>query len=241
VWGRTNISANDYSPAVYGQAAGTNGVGVWGEATNYVAVWGQGSIACSGSKYFQIDHPLDPANKFLYHACTEGPEALNVYSGNVTLDVNGEAWIDLPSYFQEINRDFRYQLTPIGAPSVLYVAEEIQNNRFRIAGGRAGLKASWRVEAVRNDRYAQRYAKPVEEEKPPSLRGKYFHPELYGQPKELKISPVAISESPETLRRPVVPIIDANRATQPQPEDVLLKRAAQQRDDAQRPKGKERE
>jgi hypothetical protein len=175
------------SAGVYGRAAvgtGYNGTGVWGSSDSGYAVLASGDFGATGGKYFHIDHPLDPSNRFLNHACTEGPEPLNVYSGNIILDAHGEAWVSLPSYFQEINRDLRYQLTPIGAPSNLYVAEEIQNNRFKIAGGKAQLKVSWRVEAVRNDPYIRAHARPVEEDKPVALRGKFVHPELYGQPKE---------------------------------------------------------
>jgi len=39
---------------------------------------------------------------------------LNVYSGPVTTDGNGEAHVSLPSYFEALNEDFRYQLTVMG-------------------------------------------------------------------------------------------------------------------------------
>ena len=41
--------------------------------------------------------------------------------------------------FDAINKDFRYQLTAIGAPMPnLNIAEEIKDNHFIIAGGKAG-------------------------------------------------------------------------------------------------------
>ena len=50
----------------------------------------------------------------------------NVYDGVVVLDDKGEAEIDLPDWFAILNKDFRYQLTAIGAPGPnLYIAEEI--------------------------------------------------------------------------------------------------------------------
>ena len=148
-------------------------------------------LSCVILKGYPHGNPaFSPLSISSRHACTEGPEPLNVYSGNIILDVNGETWVDLPSYFQEINKDFRYQLTPIGNPSVLYIAEEISNNRFKIGGGTPGMKVSWRVEGVRNDLWNRQHKKPVEEEKPALMQGKYLHPELFGQPKELAISPV---------------------------------------------------
>jgi hypothetical protein len=74
----------------------------------------------------KIDHPLDPANKYLSHSFVESPDMKNVYDGVVVLDYNGEAVIDLPDWFAALNKDFRYQLTAIGAPGPnLYIAEEI--------------------------------------------------------------------------------------------------------------------
>lgn len=47
----------------------------------------------------------------------------------------------LPEWFETLNRDFRYQLTAVGAPGPnLYVAEEISGNHFKIAGGQPGAK-----------------------------------------------------------------------------------------------------
>ncbi|MCC6358997.1 MAG: hypothetical protein IT450_09650 [Phycisphaerales bacterium] len=145
-------------------------------------------LAVAGTKSFKIDHPLDPANKYLVHYCTESPEPLNVYRGNVVLDDAGRAWIDLPSYFEAVNRDLSYSLTPIGAAAPnLHVAAEVHDNRFQIAGGGPGLKVSWRVEAVRNDAWVRAHGAPVEVEKPPHERGKYLQPEVHGASPEMGI------------------------------------------------------
>ena len=77
---------------------------------------------------FKIDHPLDPANKYLYHSFVESPDMKNIYDGVVALDEKGEAEIELPDWFGALNKDFRYQLTAIGAPGPnLYIAEEISD------------------------------------------------------------------------------------------------------------------
>ncbi len=47
------------------------------------------------------------------------------YDGVVALDNKGEAEIKLPDWFSALNKDFRYQLTAIGATgSNLFIAEE---------------------------------------------------------------------------------------------------------------------
>ncbi|MGA7306967.1 MAG: hypothetical protein WBW88_19010 [Rhodothermales bacterium] len=61
-----------------------------------------------GSGTFKIDHPLDPEHKYLYHSFVESPEMKNIYDGTVILDQSGSAMIELPAYFEALNRDFRY-------------------------------------------------------------------------------------------------------------------------------------
>jgi hypothetical protein len=143
--------------------------------------------ACS----FKIDHPRDPENKYLSHSVVESPDMMNIYNGNVTLDENGQGVVQLPEYFEALNCDFRYQLTPIGAPGPnLYIAKEISDNRFKIAGGKRGMKVSWQVTGVRQDLYAQMHRIAVEEDKPIEARGSYLHPELYGYGEEKTIEAV---------------------------------------------------
>jgi hypothetical protein len=172
--GNTGVFGNGGTYGVFG--SGTYGVYSYGDAhvtTNLTVV---GNVS-KGSGSFKIDHPLDPANKYLYHSFVESPDMMNVYNGNVTLDANGEAWVELPDWFEALNRDFRYQLTPIGAPGPnLYIAEEVQDNRFQIAGGESGMTVSWQVTGIRHDPYAEAHRIPVEEEKPPEERGFYLHP-----------------------------------------------------------------
>jgi hypothetical protein len=220
VWGRATAgSGTNYAGyfenfstngrGVYGHALATTGqtYGVLGQATpNGWAVYAQGDMGASGLKPFRIDHPSDPQNKYLLHYCTESPEALNFYSGNVTLNEQGAATIDLPSYFASINKDPRYSLTAIGAPMpLLHVAQEIDAQAltagnaanpgdaipacaFRIEGGAPAGKVSWRVEALRSDRWVQRNGTPVEVDKAGPEKGTYQHPELYGQPPQTDLS-----------------------------------------------------
>lgn len=199
VWGQTT---NGEKYAVYGKNGSTgtthNNIGVGGEG--YVGVYGKttsggygvysdGELGSSGTKSFIIDHPSDPENKMLKHYCMESPEVLNLYRGNIILDQNGEAVVTLPDYFESINTNFSYNLTPIGAAVNLYIKEKINNGQFKIAGGNPNMEVSWTVYAERNDKYVQKYpnAKAVEVEK--RQKGTYIHPELYGQPKEKSMFP----------------------------------------------------
>ena len=173
---------------------GTGVVGVnTGTGGNDYAGFFQGNVFITGSLSkgsgsFQIDHPLDPANKFLYHSFVESPDMMNIYNGVATLDARGSVWITLPDYFEALNQDFRYQLTSMGRPQPsLYVAREISGNRFRISGGKSGGKVSWQVTGVRHDAYADAHRIQVEVEKPPQEQGRYLHPELFGAPAEQAI------------------------------------------------------
>ena len=105
---------------------------------------------------------------------------MNIYNGIVVLDKRGQAWVQLPEWFDALNRDCRYQLTAIGGPGPnLYIAQEVSGNRFKIAGGRAGMKVSWQLTGIRQDAYANAHRIQVEESKPTTERGTYLHPELF--------------------------------------------------------------
>ncbi len=171
---------------VYGWAYPLNnwGYGVYGYGGWY-SVYANGDLGATGLKTFLIDHPADPENKMLRHYSIESNEVLNVYRGNVVLDANGEAEITLPDYFHLINTNFSYNLTPIGGPANLYILTEInEEGKFKVAGGNPNQKISWYVYAERNDPYLQQNPekKEVVVEKTGERKGKYFMPELYGQP-----------------------------------------------------------
>jgi hypothetical protein len=171
---------NNTSNSSYALEVTTNGTSL--------AAYFDGSVEVTGllikdSGGFKIDHPLDPENKYLYHSFVESPDMKNVYDGVVVLDEEGEEWVALPDWFEALNGSFRYQLTPIGAPAPgLYIAREIEDNRFLIAGGTPGLKVSWQVTGIRRDAFALAHPIPVEEDKPPEEQGTYKNPTEHGQP-----------------------------------------------------------
>jgi hypothetical protein len=170
------------------------GTAVWADGPVAGLFWGNVEVSWDltvrnsirkGGGGFRIDHPLDPANKYLNHGFVESPDMKNVYDGVVILDGNGEATVELPNWFEEVNEEFCYQLTAIGTPSPnLYIAEEISNNRFRIAGGMENMKVSWQVTGIRKDPWAKNNSLPVEQDKLDDERGYYLHPELYNQSEE---------------------------------------------------------
>ncbi len=204
VRGITN-STDAGAAGVRGEAPSTgSGYGVYGQATNAAAfgVYANGRLGSSGTKSFMIDHPLDPANKFLLHYSTESPEVLNSYSGTVVIGPNGSAWVQLPDYFDAINTNARYQLTAIGAAApMLHIASEANDNEFQIAGGIPGMKVSWEVKARRADAFVTTFGAPVEREKLGAERGRYLQPLIHGQPEELGIHYVPARNAPLTAAR----------------------------------------
>ncbi len=178
-----NVNAANTSDALQ---VSTNSSGNAARFTGNVVISGNltvsGTVAKGGGS-FKIDHPLDPENKYLYHSFVESPDMMNIYNGNVTLDHSGAAVVTMPDWFQALNMEFRYQLTPIGAPGPnLYIAQEIEGNQFRIAGGSAGAKVSWQVTGIRHDPYANAHRIPVEQAKPADERGHLlFDPNATGQ------------------------------------------------------------
>ena len=199
----TSTTPGANSTALRGENRGTGffGIGVWGSHAGtgwgVYGTSGTGGLAgnfggdvfvsgnlSKGAGTFKIDHPLDPENMYLSHSFVESPDMKNIYDGVVTLDEHGNATVTMPTYFDALNTEFRYQLTCIGGYAPVYIAEEITNQQFTIAGGSPGLKVSWQITGIRQDPFAKAHPVVVEAEKSGQDRGRYLHPELYGQSKE---------------------------------------------------------
>ena len=183
----TRASGGDTNYGVRTEAVG-NGHGIYAKGNSGAKagtflgnVDVSGAISKGGGS-FKIDHPLDPENKYLYHSFVESPDMMNIYNGNAVLDERGEAEIELPEWFDGLNREFRYQLTCVGGFAPVYVSQEIDGNRFEVAGGHAGLKVSWQVTGIRKDPWAEANRIPTEVLKAPADRGSYLHPEERGLP-----------------------------------------------------------
>ena len=160
-----------------------------------LALFATGAIG-SSIKNFIIDHPLDPDNKYLVHGSIESNQMMNIYSGVVTLNASGEAVVQLPDWFEALNKDFTYQLTCMGGYAQVYVADEINNHQFKVAGGRAGLKVSWQVTGIRHDAFAVANPMLVEQPKRKEDRGRYLIPSLYGKPDDMTTSLVPSHSRP---------------------------------------------
>jgi hypothetical protein len=212
VMGKGNALGNPSSTSnvgVAGSATSTGNwfnVGVFGEAVNAganYAIFGRAPVAASSyagyfignvnisgniaksSGTFKIDHPQDPANKYLIHSFVESPDMMNVYNGNITTDANGNATVSLPSYFEAENKDFKYQLTVVDNSAdfvMAKVSEKVSNNTFKIKTSKPNVEVSWQVTGVRQDAYANAHRIVDVVDKAPEDKGYYIHPELFGAP-----------------------------------------------------------
>ncbi len=203
----SSTSAGLSSAAIRGvnNSTDTDGVGVWGAhngegygiygvALNPLGYAGyfNGNVSVSGNLSkgggtFKIDHPLDPANKYLYHSFVESPDMMNIYNGNATTDADGYATITMPEYFNALNTDFRYQLTVIDEDDnddmfiwAKVVRRMSDKNTFTIRTSRGNVDVSWQVTGVRQDAWAKANRVVPEVAKEAANKGKYIHPELFG-------------------------------------------------------------
>jgi trimeric autotransporter adhesin len=146
-----------------------------------------GNLSKAGGS-FKIDHPLDPANKYLYHSFVESPDMMDIYNGNVTTDGAGNAVVTMPDWFEALNRDFRYQLTVMGQFAQAIVATKMANHSFAIKTDKPNVEVSWQLTGVRHDAWADAHRIPVEQMKAEPERGFYMHPELFGADREKSVA-----------------------------------------------------
>jgi hypothetical protein len=232
VWGHSPLGAG--LVGISGSNAGVHAHSQTGPAGRFHGDIDVSGKVFSGSKPFRIDHPLDPENKYLIHVAVESPQMKNVYDGVAELEDDGAAWVELPEYFEELNRDFCYQLSAIGAPAPsLYIAEEVSENRFKIAGGESGTKVSWQITGIRKDRWASANPIEVEQEKSDEERGRYLYPELYNEPEERGIRPPILNDlDPEEQRRQAEEQLRQMEEQRRQVEEQLRQRRTEGQEEA---------
>lgn len=183
----TNTGVASVSPAVSIVSASAGGAAI--SATGAKAGEFIGSVDVVGTltalafsanaKLFRIDHPLDPENKILQHSCVESDDMMNIYNGNVMLDANGRAVVEMANWFEALNEEYRYQLTCIGGYAPVYIAEKVDNGKFVIAGGSPGLEVSWQITGIRHDASAEYRRVQVELDKSPEMKGTYLDPAAF--------------------------------------------------------------
>jgi hypothetical protein len=107
-------------------------------------------VACRDA----ADPHKSPRNKILFHSFVESSDARNIYDGTAPLDKNGEVTIQLPNYFDALNKDVRYQFFAMDqAMPNLYIKVEEHDNHFTIGGSVPGGEISWQITGVRHDPY----------------------------------------------------------------------------------------
>ena len=131
---------------------------IWNSATSEVQV---STAATSGTaKSFVIDNPTNK-NKYLVHACLEGPEAGVYYRGKGEILNNVSTIISLPDYVKELATYFTVHLTPIycGKEIKQLYTSEVEDNCFTVYG--ENCKFFWLVQGKRCDIEVEPYKKDV--------------------------------------------------------------------------------
>lgn len=93
-------------------------------------------IKYSSAKTFVIPHPINK-EKYLVHACLEGPEAGVYYRGKGTITDNTSVRIDLPEYVKYIGLNYSINITRIFSGkknNEQYETSEIEDNSFTVYG-----------------------------------------------------------------------------------------------------------
>jgi len=120
--------------------------------TTFELIYGQTATAAAtvNSKTFVIDHPKDK-NKYLVHACLEGPESGVYYRGKGEIENGESVTILLPDYVEALATDFTVQITPIfkGKKMEPLYTSEVENNSFTVYG--ENCKFFWLVQGKRDD------------------------------------------------------------------------------------------
>ena len=105
-------------------------------------------LTYNNAKSFIIDHPID-SNRYLVHACLEGPEAGVYYRGKSEITNDESVEIVLPDYTRTFS-DFTVQITPLCNNSnniITYGSSDVVDGKFTVYGKNG--KFFWMVNALR--------------------------------------------------------------------------------------------
>jgi hypothetical protein len=104
-----------------------SGILFWNSSTGEIQ-------SIQSQKTFVIDHPSDD-NKYLVHACLEGPEAGVYYRGKAEITNNSYTTINLPEYVDKLARSFTVQITHIyDGKNKTFSVSEVKDNKFTVYG-----------------------------------------------------------------------------------------------------------
>jgi len=111
-----------------------------------------GKVAQYSGKTFVIDHPEDD-EKYLVHACIEGPESAVYYRGSSEITENKCVEVILPEYIEKLAKDFIVHVSPVyedceEVDRSLFVSD-IVDGRFKVYGENGEF--DWLVVGKRND------------------------------------------------------------------------------------------
>ncbi|NIO16189.1 MAG: hypothetical protein GTN70_04195, partial [Deltaproteobacteria bacterium] len=101
-------------------------------------------------KTFIVDHPMHE-NKYLVHACLEGPEAGVYYRGEGSIENNqNSAIIELPYYVENLAEEFTVHVTPIYNGYIRTLnSSRVNENKFTVYGEPGPF--SWAVYGKRSN------------------------------------------------------------------------------------------
>jgi hypothetical protein len=110
------------------------------------------------SKTFVIPHPVD-SDRYLVHACLEGPEAGVYYRGEATVPfASDRVNVSLPGYVKDFAYEFTVSVTPIGKPRLFGSSKVSSSGTFYIYGPQGeyhwvvyGKRGSVEVEPFKSD------------------------------------------------------------------------------------------
>jgi len=137
-------------------ANNTYGLMLYSTSTNEVLY--SAAQTSTGDKTFVIDHPVNK-DKYLVHACLEGPEVGVYYRGKGEIKDNQSTTIILPHYVNQLAYDFTIQITKIYGGYGTLETSEVENGQFTVYG--SNNKFYWHVCGKRSDIEVEPYKSEV--------------------------------------------------------------------------------
>ena len=131
-----------------------------GGSTGNVVSYSSGTWTYDASKTFIIDHPQNK-EKYLVHACLEGPEVGVYYRGKSEITNDTSVTVNLPDYIPGWAYDFTITVTGIYDGKLkLYNASEVDENGAFTVYGENG-KFNWIAIGKRDDINAEPYKNEI--------------------------------------------------------------------------------